>query len=132
MKRLNPMLNEQRRPRKPSINRKTRSDKKVDIRVPITDQDREFILWNARSRRMSMTAFCTEIIQIQIQRNQEFHPRPYEHTDFIVHVKADEELYRHIVNYSIKWSCSIREATHRILTDSIFFIKGGVHVEGVQ
>lgn len=61
----------------------------------------------------------------------EFKEIPYCKTDFIVHVKADRELYQYIVNYSVTWGCSIRETTHRILTDSIFYIKGGVHIEGI-
>ncbi|WP_332698655.1 hypothetical protein [Halalkalibacter lacteus] len=128
---LNPMLNEQRRPRKTKIDRKQRSDKKVDIRVPISDDDREFVLWSARTKRQSMTQFCTEILRTQIKNNKEFHEHPYIKSEFIVHVKADEELYRHIVSFSIEWSCSIREATHRLLTDSIFFIRGGIHFEGI-
>lgn len=128
---LNPMLNEKGRHNKPAKNRKQRSDKKVDIRVPISDDDREFVLYHARTKRQSMTRFCTDIIRTQIENHQEFYEHPYSQTDFIVHVKADEELYQHIVNYSIEWSCSIREATHRILTDSLFFIRGGIHIEGI-
>jgi hypothetical protein len=132
MKHINPMLNEQRRQRKTKNNRKQRSDKKVDIRVPISDGDRDFVLYNARSRRESMTKFCTDVIRIQIANNKEFHAHPYVKSDFIVHVKADEELYRNIVNYSLEWNCSIRETTYRILTDSLFFIRGGIHIEGIQ
>lgn len=70
MKKLNPMLNELRRQKQPMKNhikndtpRKQRCDKKVDIRVPISDADRDFILWNARSKRQSMTSFCTVIVK---------------------------------------------------------------------
>lgn len=131
MKNINPMLNGSGRQLKPHKKHKVRADKKVDIRVPITDEDREFVLWNSRVNKESMTAFCTNLVRRQIQTKREFNPHPYAQTDFIVHIKAEKELYEDIVDYSVQWSCSIREAAHRILTDSLFFIKGGVYIEGV-
>lgn len=135
MEKLNPMLNELRRQKQSTKDdqpRKKRCDIKVDIRVPISDEDRDFILWNARSKRQSMTKFCTEIVKTHIRMGYEFKKHPYQMSDFMVHVKADQELYQYIVNFSVEWDCSIREATHRILTDSIFYIRGGTHIEIVQ
>ena len=132
MTKIKHTLREQRRPHVTDKVRKQRSDKKVDIRVPVTDSDREFILWSSRSRRESMTKFCTEVVQNYIANGFDFKEHPYVKTDFEVHVKADETLYKKIVDYSVKWNCSIREATHRILTDSLFYMQGGTHIESFQ
>ena len=129
---LNPMFNEQRRHRNTKNDRKTRSDKKADIRVPVTVDDYEFIKWNARSKKQSITRFCTDIVTTQIKMNQEFHEHTYLKTGYEVHIKPEEELYQKIVEYSILWEYgSIRETAHRILTDSIFYIRGGIHFEGI-
>lgn len=131
MAHLNPMLNKSRRQRSGVKTRKQRSDKKVDIRVPISDSDREFILWNARSKRESMTKFATDIVRDSVMRDFPFKEYPYEKHFFEVHVKADQELYQHIVNYSVEWNCSIRETTYRILTNALFYIRGGIHIESI-
>lgn len=115
-----------------SDSRKTRSDKKIDIRVPISDDDREFIMWNARSKRQSMTSFATEIVRDYVERNLPFKEYPYKKYFYEVHIKVDQELYQQIVNYSIEWNSSIRETAYRILVNSLYYIRGGVHIESIQ
>lgn len=132
MTNINPMLNDRRRPKSSSANRKKRSDYKADIRVPVSKEDYDFIKWNARSKKQSMTRFCTDVIRSQISMNQEFNEHPYIRTGFEVHIKPDEELYQKIIDYWVEWGySSLREAAYRILTDSIFFIRGGIHFEGI-
>lgn len=125
-------LRKKRRHSNSSDHRKTRSDKKIDIRVPVSERNREFILWNARSKRQSMTRYATDIVRDSINRNLHFVECEYVKHDFEVHVKAEQELYQHIVNYSVDWNCSIREATFRILSNAIHYIRGGVHIENFQ
>lgn len=129
---INPMLNEKKE-RKKKTPRKVRSDKKADIRIPISESDYNFVLYHSRSKRMSMTAFCTDIVRSQLQRSTDIHEHPYVITDRMVHIKPEKDLYDAIVRLSVQWgSSSIREAAHRILTDSIFYIRGGIHIESFQ
>lgn len=129
---INPMLNADKKPLRIQRKRKTRSDKKADIRVPISAEDRAFILYNARSKRQSMTAFCTDIVRTQLQQTHYFYSWPYEQSDHNVHIKADADIFQQIVQLSADWDCSLRAAAYRILTDSIFYIRGGVHIDGIQ
>ncbi|MED1603069.1 hypothetical protein [Alkalihalophilus marmarensis] len=128
---LNPMLNQTKRKLSQPLVRKKRSDSKVDIRIPITPKDREFVLYAARSRRESITSYVTGIVKAHLDQRSEFPQQVYGPSDFIVHVKAPPKMYESVVHYSIKWDCSIREATHRIFTDALFREQGGVYVEGV-
>ncbi|ERN52806.1 hypothetical protein M3689_07080 [Alkalihalophilus marmarensis] len=128
---LNPMLNQTKRKQSQPSVRKKRSDSKVDIRIPIKPKDREFVLYAARNRRESITSYATGIVKAHLDRRRDFPQQVYEPSDFIVHVKATPKMYEAIVVYSIKWNCSIREATHRIFSDALFREQGGVYVEGI-
>ncbi|WP_096199532.1 hypothetical protein [Bacillus sp. FJAT-45350] len=125
-----PIIKRKRPKKNIRIERKERSDKKVfsDIRVPVSLYDREYIMYCSRSKKQSMTEFCTEIVKINIEEFYEFPELTYTTSDYIVHVKADKEVYERIVYFSVSWNCSIREATYRILTNALFYLQGGVYI----
>ncbi|MDQ0254945.1 DNA gyrase/topoisomerase IV subunit B [Evansella vedderi] len=119
---------------RPPKKRKTRSDKKRDIRVPISFEEYNFVLYCSRSKKQSITQFCTELVREYIEKNTNFEEMPYDSSsEYMVHVKPNQLLYESMVNLSVSLNCrSMREATHRILANAIFYMQGGTHVESVQ
>ncbi|WNF36383.1 hypothetical protein RJD24_18470 [Bacillaceae bacterium IKA-2] len=116
---INPMFNQKpkKQPPPPKVSkvRKVRSDKKHDIKIPISAYNKKLVLLFARRKDLSVTQYCTELVAEALGYNFDFEEVEYKHTDTTVHIKPDKELYNLIINKSVDWSCSIRRASHRVL-----------------
>ena len=110
-----------KQPVAPKINkvRKVRSDKKHDIKIPISAYNKKIILLFARRKDLSVTQYCTEIVAESLGYNFDFDNVEYKHTDTTVHIKPDKLIYNLIIDKSVDWSCSIRRATHRVLHHAV-------------
>ncbi|WP_100373060.1 hypothetical protein [Bacillus sp. FJAT-45037] len=124
---INPMLNE--KARKP---RKKRSDSKRDIKIPVTQDEKEFIIRASIGRGESETEYCTKLIQSALERNSEFDEVEYQHSSLSVHIKLSQEWYDIISYYAALWHCrSIRKVAHRIFMQSLRLERGEIIFEGI-
>ena len=101
----------------PSRPRKERSDKKKDIKVPLTEEQKRMVRWGAYQREMTATSFSTTLVEKALSRPylKELTEIPYEDTYDYVHVKLSKTNYEVVVKLSILWNVSIRKGVHRIL-----------------
>lgn len=99
-----------------SSNRKIRSDKKHDIRIPIVTADLyKIIRSQSRERGVTMTVFTTQLIEKAINQSSQFDEIPYTDNELIVHAKVDRRIYLLLGNYADEWGHgSVRRASHRI------------------
>lgn len=131
---VNPMFNE--RPKKQpaatkvSKARKVRSDKKHDIKIPISAYNKKLVLLFARRKDMSVTHYCTGLVGEALNFNFDYDDTDYKHTDITVHIKPDKQLYSLIIDKSVDWCCSIRKASHRIFHEAL--LMEGINNEGIQ
>jgi hypothetical protein len=63
--RLNPMLKKQKK----DVFRRPRSDKKRDIKIPVTKEEKLFIIRAAIERKESETDYCTQLLKSSLSRN---------------------------------------------------------------
>ncbi|MFD2512115.1 hypothetical protein ACFSUR_28760 [Halalkalibacter alkalisediminis] len=126
--RLNPMLNKQKK----DVSRRTRSDKKRDIKIPVTKEEKLFIIRASIERKESETDYCTQLLQSSLSRNREFEEVEYVNHKETVHVKVNAFLEEQITYYAALWGCrSIRKVTHRIFMQSLRLERGEIIFEGI-
>lgn len=94
--------------------RKTRCDKKYDIRIPVSEEEKYWIRLLSKNSGLSMTQWTSQLINNSLLNNSHFQVIPYRDSDNIVHAKVDQETYKDLIHLSAKWNCSIRRAAHRV------------------
>lgn len=99
--------------------RERRSDKKHDIKIPISAYNKKLVLFFARRKGLSVTHYCTNLVSEALWHHYDFEDVKYKHSVVTVHIKADRELYLMVVDKSVEWCCSLRKAGHRILNDAL-------------
>lgn len=143
---LNPMFENQKQRnnqasyvrKKPSGHRQTRSDKKHDIRVPVSQKQKQTIhamkissSVNSHSD-VSMTNIATSLVKQGIERRYPTQPIPYVNYDEVVHVKLPNDQYRDLLLMCNEWNyTSARRGAHRILIAMLNQANGGVIIEGI-
>ncbi|WP_169801175.1 hypothetical protein [Halalkalibacter krulwichiae] len=122
------MLNQ----KKKDVSRRTRSDKKRDIKIPVAKDEKHFIIMASIGRNESETDYCTQLLKSALSRNNEFEEVPYYNYQTTVHIKADLHLQEQISYYAALWGCrSVRKATHRIFMQSLRLERGEIIIEGI-
>jgi hypothetical protein len=117
---LNPILNNPKKKREEPQQRKIRSDKLHDIKIPVSEQMDTII--RRESRRFwngSKTALGTEILLYGMQNIFIYPDVTYQDSPYTVHCKVDHEVYQKLGHLSDEWKCSIRKAAHRIFMEAI-------------
>ncbi|GAE27116.1 hypothetical protein JCM9140_3232 [Halalkalibacter wakoensis JCM 9140] len=125
---INPMLNQ----KKKDVSRRTRSDKKRDIKIPVTKDEKEFIIRASIERRETETEYCTKVLKTALSRHSEFYEVEYQNLKDTVHVKVDVFLEEQIAYYAALWGCrSIRKVAHRIFMQELRLERGEIIFEGI-
>lgn len=123
----NPMLNQSEK----KI-RKKRSDSKYDIKIPVTADEKQFVIRASIGRGESETKYCTKLLESALDRENIFEEVEYQNTDQTVHIKVNREVYDAISYYAAMWHCrSIRKSAHRIFMSSLRLERGEIIFEGL-
>lgn len=110
---INPVLSTNKKNQ--SGERKIRSDKLHDIKIPVTEKMDYIIRRNAKlSWNGSKTSLGTELVIFALDNLFIYPDVTYQDSPYIVHVKVNHETYQRIGEYASEWKCSIRKAAHRI------------------
>lgn len=101
-----------------SEGRKQRSDKKNDVKIPLTQEQRIMIRELAEKANMSPTSFCGYLLKKGLVRRITFpEPKlPYPSgSSLSFPAKLEMDFYLQLKSWAIKWDCSIKKAAYRIL-----------------
>ncbi|MBJ9983603.1 hypothetical protein IBT50_25585 [Bacillus sp. S70] len=116
---INPMFE----PRKQSIkitnqqSRKTRFDKKKDVKIPVNEIQRQLIRSSAFQEGITTTQYMSKLIteHLRIDYIGEIHAYEYKDTKKYIHAKLEQETHSKLVRLAIEWGVSQRAAATRIL-----------------
>lgn len=99
----------------PNHIRKRRSDRKIDIQIPIPEDIHSRIIYLSERRGVYMETIATEIVKNILMRVHDFPPVDYVLTNHKVTIKADEDLRWDIALKQSQWGIkSKRKVVHRI------------------
>ncbi|HDR7486409.1 hypothetical protein AB3H50_28935 [Bacillus pacificus] len=116
---INPMFE----PRKQSTTitnqqpRKTRSDKKKDIKIPVNEIQRQLIRSSAFKEGITTTQYMSKLIteHLRIDYISRIYAYEYKDTQKYIHAKLEQETHSKLVQLAIEWGVSQRAAATRIL-----------------
>ncbi|HHB1944487.1 TPA: hypothetical protein ACOQ5T_004267 [Bacillus cereus] len=100
-----------------SLPRKTRSDKKKDIKIPVNEIQRQLIRSSAFKEGITTTQYMSKLIteHLKIDYISEIHAYEYKDTKKYIHAKLGQETHSKLVQLAIEWGVSQRAAATRIL-----------------
>ena len=116
---INPMFE----PRKQSTTianqqpRKTRCDKKKDVKIPVNEIQRQLIRSSAYQEGITTTQYMSKLIteHLKIDYICEIHAYEYKDTRRYIHAKLEQGAHSKLVQLAIEWGVSQRAAATRIL-----------------
>ncbi|MGE6504498.1 hypothetical protein ACQKF0_30145 [Bacillus wiedmannii] len=97
--------------------RKTRSDKKKDVKIPVTEIQRQLIRTSAFHNNLTTTQYMSKLIteHLRIDYISEIHAYEYKDTKKYIHAKLEQGAHSKLVQLAIEWGVSQRAAATRIL-----------------
>lgn len=97
--------------------RNIRSDKKKDVKIPVTAFQRQEIRLHAFEQGMTTTEYISMLMKehLQIEYISDIHAYEYKDTKRYVHAKLDQTIHTQLVQLAIQWGVSQRAAATRIL-----------------
>ncbi|ADC52275.1 hypothetical protein BpOF4_21399 (plasmid) [Alkalihalophilus pseudofirmus OF4] len=102
--------------------RKIRSDKKIDIKVPITIEQKQKLKILARlesvktNERVSITQMASMLVQEGLVQYESFPENTYDASLNTIHVKLTSFYAEQLFNFELEWDVSKREAAAKILS----------------
>ncbi|HFJ9381171.1 TPA: hypothetical protein ACGW65_005698 [Bacillus paranthracis] len=97
--------------------RKTRSDKKKDIKIPVNEIQRQLIRSSAFKGGITTTQYMSKLLTeyLTIDYISEIHAYEYKDTKKYIHAKLEQGAHSKLVQLAIEWGVSQRAAATRIL-----------------
>lgn len=96
--------------------RKKRSDKKYSVKIPLTTEQRQLVRKISARRDMYPTNLCSELVRKGLERGVPFNEILYPSSSEKSFPAKIEKVYMDkLVEWTIKWDCSRKQAAHRIL-----------------
>lgn len=97
--------------------RKTRSDKKKDIKIPVNEIQRQLIRTSAFQQGITTTQYMSKLIteHLKIDYISQVHAYEYKDTKKYLHAKLEQGAHSKLVQLAIEWGVSQRAAATRIL-----------------
>ncbi|MCQ6337535.1 hypothetical protein NPM14_29280 [Bacillus cereus] len=97
--------------------RKTRIDKKKDIKIPVNEIQRQLIRTSAFQQGITTTQYMSKLLteHLKIDYISEIHAYEYKDTKKYIHAKLEQKTHSQLVRLAIEWGVSQRAAATRIL-----------------
>jgi hypothetical protein len=107
-----------------STERKSRKDKKIQIKVPVTEEQKLLIgrISLQSGHKGEIHSYLADVFTQAIERPYILHSKPVEYKDYgnYVSTKVKNEVYEKIAHLKVEWGLrSIRQAAHRILYNEL-------------
>lgn len=129
---LNPMFNNKKRQvnhdwdslnvrKKEPKPRKTRIDKKHDIKIPLDSHQMKIIRIRAFEHNLTITQYSALLLKKGLKLDQSLFPEvDYNKSNLSVHPKLESYYYELLFHYSLSFELkSMRKTAHRILVEMI-------------
>lgn len=97
--------------------RRTRSDKKKDVKIPVTEIQRQQVRLTAFQKNLTTTQYMSQLIteHLNLDYINEIHAYEYKDTKRYIHAKLNQRTHAKLVHLAVKWGISQRAAATRIL-----------------
>lgn len=96
--------------------RKKRSDKKYSVKIPLTIQQRQLVRKISARKDIYPTNLCSELVKKGLDRGIPFNEISYpSSSEKSFPAKIEKEYMDKLIEWTIKWDCSRKQAAHRIL-----------------
>jgi len=95
--------------------RKERVDKKKDVKIPFTPQERRLLKILAKKRGLEPTPYCSLLVKKGLEEYQDFPIRIYDPKGQPYPAKLERVYHDLLFEMKVKWDCSLKEAAYRIL-----------------
>lgn len=93
----------------PVTKRKTRSDKRHDIKFPVTPAQKEMLRLLSKKNRIRETSMTTKLLSISLREITVLPDYEYHDTKKYMHVKPNQLEYERIVEFAIRYGISERK-----------------------
>lgn len=95
--------------------RKKRSDAKNDIKFKLSASEKKQLKLLAADKRLSLTAFASEVIREALRGPGDQEPVEYNHSGQFIHAVLEDEFSDQVHLLSIEWDIPRRHVAHRIV-----------------
>ncbi|PEC50936.1 hypothetical protein COJ46_01255 [Bacillus sp. AFS077874] len=119
---LNPIFNNENYKKRRS-NKKTRSDKKSDIKIYVSENTYNYLYKKSSSLDISMTELVSNAFYVMFRRGYDYQQFKYTITDYMVHVKLCKQDNETLGRYAGEWMMNKRKAATNIF-NNILYIRG--------
>lgn len=108
--------------------RKKRSDAKHDIKFKLSPGDKKTLQLVAMDHGMSLTAFASHIVKMDLSRSKDYGFYHYDHSGQFVHVVLESDFFKVVQTLHINWQIPMRHVVHRIVKSYIDRTTGGPQI----
>lgn len=122
-KNLNPIFHNEEHEKRRS-NRKTRSDKKDDIKIYVSESTYYDLLRKSSALNISMTELVSNAFFVVFRRGYDYQMFKYVVTDYMVHVKLSEQDKQILSRLKGEWGITTMRQTATNVFNNILFIRG--------
>lgn len=95
--------------------RKVRSDKRCDIKYPLSKSDKRALMHKALEYNMKISSFSSMIVEIELDKSGDCHIYDYDRQGEFVHACLSQDDFKRIQMLSIEWGVSYREVAFRLV-----------------
>lgn len=120
---LNPIFHDENYKKRRS-NRKTRSDKKDDIKIYVLESTYYNLLRKSSSLNISMTKLVSNAFYTHFRRGYDYQMFKYVITDYMVHVKLCEQDKQILNRLKGDWGIKTKRQAATNVFNNILFIRG--------
>lgn len=117
---LSHKVNVRKKPITKDEGRKVRCDKKKDVKIPFTPDERQLIKELAKKRGLDPTPYCSYLLIKALRSNYEFPEVYYDPKGKPYPAKLDEYFHEELFKLKVKWDCSLKESAYRIVSYMLY------------
>lgn len=95
--------------------RKERCDRKKDVKIPFTEEERILVKKLARKRNLEPTPYCSFLVKQALTKKYVFPICEYNPKGKPYPAKLESYYHDLLFDYTLQWDCSFKEAAYRII-----------------
>lgn len=102
--------------------RKIRSDKRCDIKYPLSKTDKRALMYKALEHNMKISSYSSMIVEVELDRSNDCHHYEYSKVGEFVHACLSQDDFKRIQTLSIEWGVPYREVAFRLVKNYLMRI----------
>lgn len=96
--------------------RKERCDKKKDVKIPFTEDERKLIKELSRKRNLDPTPYCSLLLKKGLKEKRFYPHCPYDPKGKPYPAKLEQHYHDLLFTFKVEWDCSLKESAYRIIS----------------